>query len=130
MFLAVGSCPSDELFERRLEENALLDYAVRSLGDHISQGFDCSLKALTLKVFLDEGTTSSESQVLFVDMKWKVSSYSQKFPKRFQGVHFAAYFDLTDVLKLLLATGKADVNSKDSNGRRCRGRRGTGMRRW
>ena len=58
-----GYCPSDELFKRRLTKNALLDYAVRSLGDHISRGFDCSLKDLALKVFLDERTTSSASQV-------------------------------------------------------------------
>jgi len=73
-----GYCPSNELYERRLKENALLDYAVRSLGDHISQGFDCSLKGLTLKVFLDEQITSSASQVLFVDIKRQFSfQYSQ-----------------------------------------------------
>jgi hypothetical protein len=112
-----GYCPSDKLFKCRLKENALLDYAVRSLGDHISQGFDCSLKDLALKVFLDERTTSSASQVLFVDMKWQFSrGYSQNFRERFQGVHFAAYFGLTDILKLLIETSKADVDSKDSGG--------------
>jgi ankyrin repeat protein len=109
-------CPSNELFERRLKKNALLDYAVRSLGDHISQGFDCSLKDLALKVFLDERITSSASQVLFVDLKqWLMGSqYSQQFRERFQGVHFAAYFGLTDIVKLLIGTGKVDVDSKDS----------------
>ena len=46
-----GYCPSDKLFERRLTKNALLYYAVRSLGDHMSQGFDCSLKDLALSCF-------------------------------------------------------------------------------
>ena len=75
-----GYCPSDELFRRRLKENALLDYAVRRLGDHISQGFDCSLKDLALKVFLEERTTSSASQVLFVLMEGQRNS--QAFPKQ------------------------------------------------
>jgi Ankyrin repeats (3 copies) len=112
-----GYCPSDELFKRRLKEHALLNYAVQSLGDHISQGFDCSHKDLILKVFLDERTISSASQVLFVNTKWQTFSWSQIFPKQFQGVHLAAYFGLTDVLKLLLATGKVDVDSKDTYGR-------------
>ena len=102
-----GHCRSDELFKRRLKKNALLEYAVRSLGDHVSQGFDSGLKDLVLKVFLDERTTSSASQVLFVD---------QRFRERFQGVHFAAYFGLTDIVKLLIETGKADIDSKDSGG--------------
>jgi hypothetical protein len=113
-----GYCPSHELFEYRLMKNALLDYAVQSLGDYIPQGFDNSLRDLALVVFLDERITSSASQVLFVDMKrWYSSQDSQRFPRRFEGVHFAAYFGLTEILKLLLATGKADVDSKDGGGR-------------
>jgi hypothetical protein len=113
-----GHCPSDKLFKCRLKKNALLDYAVQSLGDHTSRGFDCSLKDLALKVFLDKRTTSSASQVLFVSMEWPLGlQYSRRFPERFQGVHFAAYFGLTDILKLLIETSKVEVGSKDSGGK-------------
>ena len=115
-----GPCSSDEAFERRLTDNALLDYAVHNSGDHISQGFDYSLEHLALDLFLDERFTSSASQVLFVKTKqsWRGSTYTQDFPKRFQGIHFVAYFGLTDILRLLHATGQVDVDIKDEeNGR-------------
>ena len=114
-----GYCPKNELFEVRIAEHALLHYAVRSIGVHISQGFESSLKDLALRFFSDEQTTASASQVLHVDMdqRWWLEQYSQHFPKRFQGVHLAAYFGLTVILNLLLATGKADIDSKDNRRR-------------
>jgi Ankyrin repeats (3 copies)/Ankyrin repeats (many copies) len=108
-----GFCPSDQLFKHRMANNALLDYAVHSVGKHISQGFDYSLKDIALGFFLNERTLSSASQVLLVDRTWQwPSGYSQKFPKLFKGAHFAAYFGLIDIIKLLLEAN-ADVESKD-----------------
>jgi ankyrin repeat protein len=110
-----GPCISEELLRRRLRENALLDYAVLSFGDHISRGFDHSLKNMALRVFLDTQTMSSAGQVLYDARNWSV--INSPFHKNFQGVHFAAYFGLTDILKLLVETGNVDVDLKDSGGR-------------
>jgi ankyrin repeat protein len=108
-----GPC-SDELFNGRLRENPLLEYVVRSLADHISRGFDHSLKNMALRIFLDKQTMSSASQVLFYNRQYM---RFREFRKQFQGVHFAAYFCLTEILKLLVETGNVDVDSKDSEGR-------------
>ena len=112
---STGYCPSKVLFDRRLNENALLDYAAQSLAAHIFRGFDYSLKDLALKVLLDERTTSSMSQVIF--KRSLIFEYSQGFYKRFQGVHFSAYFGLIDILRLLMENGNVNVNWKDSHGR-------------
>jgi ankyrin repeat protein len=108
-----GPC-SDKLFNGRLRENPLLEYVVRSLADHISRGFDHSLKNMALRFFLDTQTMSSASQVLYHARNWSV--IDSRTYKKFQGVHFAAHFGLTDIIKLLAETGNVDVDLKDSEG--------------
>ncbi|KAH8728934.1 ankyrin repeat-containing domain protein [Phaeosphaeriaceae sp. PMI808] len=108
-----GHCTTDELYERRLRENALLKYAARSLGNHIHKAAEHGLHGLALKFFLDKRKCSCASQALFVDKK-RFHEYSQRFPKDFQGVHHAAYFGLAGIIQLLLEDPEVDPDSNDS----------------
>ncbi|KAH0536219.1 hypothetical protein FGG08_006886, partial [Glutinoglossum americanum] len=112
-----GYCSTDELFECRLRENTLLDYAARNMGNHIREETGRSLHDLALKFLLDKRKVSCASQTLFIAHKvWRPREYSQEFPKDFQGVHYAAYFGLMDIIKLLFESPEVDVDSKDTYG--------------
>jgi hypothetical protein len=111
-----GYCSTNELYERRLRENALLEYAARNLGNHIYQAAEDSLHDLALKLFLENHKLSCASQALFVNKsQWRY--YSGMFPKDFQGVHYAAYFGLKGIVQSLFANSQVDPDSKDSYGR-------------
>jgi ankyrin repeat protein len=109
-----GYCLTDELYERRLEENPLLDYAVKNGMNHIHE--DAQDAALGL--LLDDVKLSSSSQVLLVGGD-KYDGYSQHFPrKKFHGVHFTAYLGLKDIMiKLLSENSKVNPDAKDDYGR-------------
>ncbi|KAI9783263.1 MAG: hypothetical protein M1839_004103 [Geoglossum umbratile] len=108
-----GYCSTDELFECRLRENTLLDYAARNMGNHIREETERSVHDLALKFLLDKRKVSCASQVLFtVPEVWRWPEYSQRFPKDFHGVHYAAYFGLTDIIKLLFESPEVGVDSK------------------
>ncbi|KAI9764300.1 MAG: hypothetical protein M1839_005966 [Geoglossum umbratile] len=110
-----GYCSTDELFECRLRENTLLDYAARNVGNHIREETGHSLHDLALKFLLDKRKVSCASQVLFIVPKGRwTSEYSQDFPKDFHGVHYASYFGLMDIIKLLFESPEVDVDSKDT----------------
>ena len=112
-----GYCSTDELFECRLRENTLLDYAARNVGDHIREGTGRSLHDLALKFLLDKRKVSCASQALFIVHRvWQSREYSQRFPKNFQSLHYAAYFGLMDIIKLLFENPKVDIDSKDTYG--------------
>jgi hypothetical protein len=110
-----GACSTDELYKRRLSENVLLRYAAQNLGDHIHSMDEHTLNSLKLEVFLDKHKLSCATQALFVDRRQWFSA--QTFPKNFCGVHYAAYFGLKDILRLLLVNPKVDRDTKDSYGR-------------
>ncbi|KAI9860058.1 MAG: hypothetical protein M1813_006406 [Trichoglossum hirsutum] len=113
-----GYCSTDELFECRLRENTLLDYAARNVGNHIRKETRRSLHDLALKFLLDKRKVLCASQALFIVPEvWRSPEYSQGFPKDFHGVHYAAYFGLMDIIKLLFESAKVDVDSKDTYGR-------------
>ena len=48
-----GYCPTDEPYERRLEENPLLDYAVTNRMNHICEGNDQNAQDAALGLLLD-----------------------------------------------------------------------------
>jgi hypothetical protein len=111
-----GHCSTDELYERRLRENALLEYAAQNLGNHIYEATEHNLHDLALKFFLENRKLSCASQALFVDKRRWLPGYSRIFPKNFQGMHYAAYFGLKGIVQLLSVNFQVDPDSRDSYG--------------
>lgn len=99
-----GPSPNNKLFRRRLQENPLLQYVASQFCNHIRlQTHDHDLHHLALQLFKDRPRMSSASQVL------------QDFPNDFEGIHYAAYFGLADIVESLLET--IDPNIMDSKDR-------------
>jgi ankyrin repeat protein len=143
-----GACSTDADFEERLRLNQLYDYAAHYWGEHARVAGGISQVALDL--LTSDSLLEAQVQALMtVKYVWSRAFYSQRFPKRMQGLLVAAYFgileavetllqssdnnDLKDsfgwtplslaakngheaVVKMLLETGKVDVNSKDIRG--------------
>ncbi|KAI9766762.1 MAG: hypothetical protein M1839_004766 [Geoglossum umbratile] len=122
-----GFCQSDREFKARLRTNVLYDYAARNWGHHactasIEEG---SIEEdLILNLLKSRAKVSATSQAMMASGSY--SGYSQIVPRQMTGVHVAAYFGLVKtimengheaVVKLLLETGKVDVDSKDKGGR-------------
>ncbi|OCK89793.1 uncharacterized protein K441DRAFT_410169, partial [Cenococcum geophilum 1.58] len=57
-----GYCSTDKLFECRLRENTLLDYAARNVGNYIHKETGRNLHDLALKFLLDKRKVSCASQ--------------------------------------------------------------------
>ena len=113
--LGEGYCPTDELYERRLEENPLLDYAVKNGMNHVHEGNEQDAQDAALGLLLDDVKLSSSSQVLLVG-GYKYGGYSQDFPKKFHGVHFTAYLGVKDIMiKLFSENPKVNPDAKDGN---------------
>ena len=110
-----GACLDYWLYKRRLRENALLQYAAQNLGYHMHDMVEHTQNNLNLDFFLDENKLSCATQALFVDTRQPF--FEQLFPKSFCGVHYAAYFGLKHILRLLLVNPKVDPDTEDSYGR-------------
>ncbi|KAL1853774.1 hypothetical protein Plec18170_005166 [Paecilomyces lecythidis] len=112
-----GSCPTDELYERRLAENPFLVYAAQNLGEHSRPDIrDQYMKYTLLQLLFDDKKMSCISQVLFVSRsEWTYSSYSQEFPRDFLGIHYAAYCGMVGYFLSLLQS--LDPDSKDEHDR-------------
>jgi hypothetical protein len=112
-----GYCPTDKLYERRLEENPLLDYAVKNGMNHTCEGNEQGAQDAALGLLLDDVKLSSSSQVLLVG-RYKYQKYSQAFPKKkFNGVHFTAYLGIKDIMiKLLSENSKINPDARDDYG--------------
>ena len=107
-----GACATRGLFQRRLSENTLLKYTAQNLGHHMHDMAEHTLNSLKLDFFLDENKLSCATQALFVETReW---SLVDDFPKSFCGVHYAAYFRLKDILRLLSVNPTVDPDAKDS----------------
>ncbi|KAK4232838.1 hypothetical protein C8A03DRAFT_39511, partial [Achaetomium macrosporum] len=144
-----GPCRTDAAFEDRLRLNPFYDYAARYWGEHGREAGGISRVALNL-LKSDSLVEAHVQAMMTIKQPWSSESYSQRFPKRMQGLLVAAYFgileatetllqrsnngDLKDsfgrtalswaagnghqaVVKMLLDTGKVDIDSKDDYGR-------------
>ena len=113
-----GYCHTDKLYEHRLKENPLLDYAARNWGNHIREENGQDVQDLSAQFLLDDSKVSCASQVLLTEKDRRYYGYSQTFPKDFQGIHYAAYFGLNGaVTKLLFKNPKVDADFKSEDGR-------------
>ena len=144
---AIGSCQNDKEFEERLEEKRLYDYAAHYWGVHAREAHDspselikflekkCQVQASAQALYV---VTSSWSREYSKEFPKKVTALH--LIAYFRTEHVARAFlangttDLKDdngetplswaakygheaVVKLLLATGKVDVDSTDSQNR-------------
>ena len=113
-----GCCPTDDLFASRLRENKLLDYAAQNVANHVREETMRELRDLVLKFLMDTRKVSCATQVLFVTRTgWRSEGISQWYPRDFFGIHYAAHFGWTEILRCLIENSEADVDLKDSYGR-------------
>ena len=86
-----GYCPSDELLEARLQQNALLDYAARNWGNHAYGDVEQAIQTPTLKFLKSDTKVSCSAQAMLLP-EGRYSSHSQRIPKDVTGMHLTAYF--------------------------------------
>ncbi|KAH6898864.1 ankyrin repeat-containing domain protein [Thelonectria olida] len=103
-----GPSQTDEDFENRLHENSLYDYAARNWGHHARKCSEDS-EELILDLLEDESKVAAASQVLMSLRGF--AGYSQVVPGSQTGMHLAAYFGLTDIIKTLLGRGYSGIDS-------------------
>ena len=112
-------CQTDEEFEERLRSNQFFEYATRNWGHHACKASPLSqvLNQAIVYFLNSEAKINASSQgLLAVKRHFSHLNYSQDVPRRITGLHLTAYFGVKAIVKLLLETGKVDVNSKDSWG--------------
>jgi hypothetical protein len=112
-----GFCQTDGEFEERLRSNPVYHYAARNWGHHARSSTLISCDSVM--EFLDKKAQVEASIQALIAIKWYPghSEYSQEFPRQVTGLHLAAYFGVQEAANVLLETGKADVDSKDTKGR-------------
>ena len=112
----VGSCPTDESFERRLDENAFLEYSARYWGEHV-RPVESSVSGLALAFLLESSLVDCTIQVASVS-DTKYPDYSTEFPRQTTGLHLTARYGLPYLTQRLLSSQHNDsnilVNSEDS----------------
>ncbi|KAH6700758.1 ankyrin repeat protein [Verticillium dahliae] len=109
-----GFCRTDADFEDRLRLHPLYDYVAHFWGDHAREAGETSPAVLGL--LRNEKNVEAQVQVLWVAERFRPRGYSQRFPKRMQGLHVTAYFGLEKAGKGLLDSGDRP-DMKDSYGR-------------
>jgi hypothetical protein len=111
-----GYCSTDELCKRRLRENAMVRYATRNLSNHIYGKTEHSPYDLVLRLSLENRKFQCASQVLFVDKTLRPPGYSQRLPRDFQGMRYAAHLGLKGPISIDEFHFRVDPDSKDSYG--------------
>jgi hypothetical protein len=111
-----GSCTSDTVLEQRLADNTFLDYSAHYWSEHI-RPVENTMSRLALAFLYDAALIDSTIQAAS-KLNYKYKGYSRDFPKQTSGLHLIARYGLLSLTgKLLLETGKVDIDSKDNNGR-------------
>ena len=96
-----GSCPNDEEFESRLEENIFLDYASRYWDKHVRTVQE-QVYELALRFLQDVALISCAEQAMSISHD-RYREYSQNFPKEVAGLHLTARNGLLYLLERLLS---------------------------
>jgi ankyrin repeat protein len=118
-----GLCPTELEFDQRLRSHPFSMYAARNWGHHTRKASNLSqdLSQVVVNFLLSRNRVDASNQALWAfKNNWEPShsellSRSQRTPKGLTGLHLAAYFGAEAIFKLLLATGKVDVDSKDED---------------
>jgi len=112
-----GLCQTDGEFEERLRLNPFYDYAVRNWGHHARSSALISCDSV-MEFFDKKAQVEASTQALIAIKRYSwLREYSQEFPRQVTGLHLAAYFGVQEAANVLLETGKAGVESKDTDGR-------------
>jgi ankyrin repeat protein len=120
-----GPCTSDGELHEKLKEHQFLEYAASYWGDHFSQDHEQTAKHLVIR-FLHEGSrVSCCLQIIHKSSIAQPPGEQQLRHQRFKDsqhelldVHslwLAAYFNLTDIIELVLKNG-TDVSKKTGYG--------------
>jgi ankyrin repeat protein len=113
---AEGPCPSKELFEARLNANALLAYAAENWGKHLRGRPEEQphLQEQALGFLDDDMTASAAVQVAYVN-RYGSKERPEVFSTGVRPLQLAASFGLSRIVKFLVERGD-DVQSADSEG--------------
>jgi len=107
-----GYCPKDK-FQERLRENALYGYAARNWAYHARASL-LESEQLILNFLESEPKVSSSFQaVVPLAGPYHYNSGLEKRSGVIRGVHLAAYFGLTETIRILLKNGH-DKDSRDN----------------
>ncbi|KAL9096196.1 MAG: hypothetical protein Q9165_001719 [Trypethelium subeluteriae] len=110
-------CRSDEEFESRLKSFPLCRYAAQYWGAHLDEKILSLLEPKVCTFLMDQAKVACVSQTMLASGGEQLQpGYSQKVTRQMTGLHLAASFGLTPMIKLLLAKGQKPV-AKDSEGR-------------
>ena len=109
-----GFCPTDKEFKERLRLNSFYDYAARNWGHH-ARVTSTQAGRLILDFLNSEAKVAGSSQAMMASISdyW---NYGQRVPRQTTGVHFAAYFGLSETMIALLKNGH-NPDVKDTFGR-------------
>jgi ankyrin repeat protein len=110
-----GFCPTDEEFEKRLQQYPLYSYAARNWGGH-AQRAPTKAQELILSFLKSEAKVSASSQAMLASRLFTGDSgYTQRVSKQMTGAHLAAYFGLENAMVSLRSV--YDLDGRDSYGR-------------
>jgi ankyrin repeat protein len=112
---AEGYCRSDEEMETRMQKYPFLEYAAQHWGDHARGDLEVVIKERALNFLKQESKVMCSCQVIHLP-EYRFSGYSQCLPEHLTGLHLAASFGLTKIVRLLLEREGVDADSKDSDG--------------
>ncbi|PNY26502.1 Ankyrin repeat domain-containing protein 50 [Tolypocladium capitatum] len=108
-----GFCGADDVFEERLRSHPFYNYASRNWGHHV---YEASSLFPGLIDFLEcEHKVVASAQALIVAKLYpEHCQYSQDATRVVSGLHLAAYFGLSEVVRILLGRGHgADTADSD-----------------
>jgi len=119
-----GPCTSHEELEERLQEYPFLEYAALYWGDHFCQGSRKDM-SLVLDFLREDSKTACCIQIIHERriielpgeryLRYKRFKESQKSLRDVHSLWLAAYFGMTDVIKVILEQG-TDVTTKTGYG--------------
>jgi len=114
-----GSCPRDEQFKMRLEQNVFLDYAARYWGYHAQTAQEDVYELASF--FLQHSNLVSCALQTMSMSKYRYGGYSQNFQRQATGLHLTATFGLPYLSRKLLSRSSGNLSisadSKDGDGR-------------
>lgn len=107
-----GLCITDDEFEARMQLYPLYDYGAKHWGDH-ARASSTKVNELALNLLQREQKALAATQALMASTSFP--TYRQRVPKHMIGLHLAVYFELEEVISILLNKGYY-LDYKDSSG--------------
>jgi ankyrin repeat protein len=105
-----GFCLSDEIFENRLQQHHLFDYASRYWWIYPLEHKKPYVRGLALKFLMDDSRVAGSMQVILSVRGYR--RFPQSAPWQFSGLHLVAYLGVIFLVMLLLEKG-VKLETKD-----------------